>query len=353
MAEKKKLNSKGIKNLLTNDPQLTRLFFIMVGAFVLMSILVPTKFPTWTNIKSMMFQFPEIGIFALAVSLGMLLGGIDLSVVGIGNLATIVAAFIMIALTPVTGGTVAVIIGCAVALVIGCVAGAFNGLLIAKLGIPAMIATLGTMEIFSGLGVGLTEGAAVFGLPDEYAWIGSGTIIGLPVPLVIFVVVMVIFTIALQRKKFGLELYLVGTNRKAARFSGISTDATIIRTHMVGGLLAAIGGIILSSRVTSAKASYGSSYITQCLLVAILGGINPAGGFGKVPGIIMAILTLQFLSSGFNMMRADSYFKTFIWGAALIAAMILNYYGDKAAEKKKRAEAAAKRAAEKAAAENN
>ena len=136
-----------------------------------------------------------------------------------------------------------------------------------------------------------------------------------------------------------------------ARFAGINTDMTIIRTHMAGGLLASIGGIILSSRVTSAKASYGSSYILQCLLVAILGGINPNGGFGKVPGIVMAILTLQFLSSGFNMMRADSYFKTFIWGFVLIAAMIINYYGDKAAEKKKRAAAAAKRAAEKAAAE--
>lgn len=351
MAEKKTLGGNNIKKLLSSDPALTRLFFIMIASFVLMAALVPSKFLTWSNIKSMMFQFPEIGIFALAVSLGMLLGGIDLSVVGVGNISTIISAYLMIAIAPSVGGVGAVIIGVIVSLLIGCLAGALNGVLIAKVGIPAMIATLGTMEIFSGLGVGLTEGAAVFGMPEEYAFIGAGSILGIPVPLVIFVVVMVVFTIALQKKKFGLELYLVGTNRKAARFAGINTDMTIIRTHMVGGFLSAIAGVILSSRVISAKSSYGSSYITQCLLVAILGGINPAGGFGKVPGIIMAILTLQFLSSGFNMMRADSYFKTFIWGAALIAVMIINYYGDKAAEKKKRQAAAAKRAAEKAAAQ--
>lgn len=351
----KKFNANGLKKVMADDAQLTRLFFIMLGSFILMCILVPDKFPTWNNMKSMMFQFPEIGIFALAVSLGMLLGGIDLSVVSVGNISTIIAALLMNKLVEggMSGG-LAVVIGCVVAMVIGCLCGTFNGLLIAKLGIPAMIATLGAMEVFAGLGVGLTDGAAIF-TPEAYAFIGAGYIAGIPVPLIIFLVVMVIFTIFLQKKTFGMELYLVGTNRKAARFAGISTDMTIIRTHMAGGLLAAIGGIILSSRVTSAKASYGSSYILQCLLVAILGGINPNGGFGKVPGIVMAILTLQFLSSGFNMMRADSYFKTFIWGFVLIAAMIINYYGDKAAEKKKRAAAAAKRAAEKAAAaaENN
>jgi len=342
------LKNKTLKERLLGDPNMTRLFFIMVGAFVLMSVLVPKKFLTLDNFRSMMFQFPEIGIYAVAVMLAMLLGGIDLSVVGIGNLSCILSALLMIKLTPSIGGGAAVLVGILVTLVVGCICGIFNGILIAKVGIPAMLATLGTMEIYSGLGVALTKGAAVFGLPDQYAFIGAGYLLGIPVPLIIFVVVMVVFTIALQRKKFGLELYLMGTNAKAARFAGINTDATIIKTHMVGGLLSAVAGIILSSRVVSAKASYGSSYILQCLLVAILGGVSPFGGFGKVTGVVMAILTLQFLSSGFNMMRADGYFKTFIWGAVLIAAMIMNYYGNKFAEKKKKKEMAASAAQEKA-----
>lgn len=343
MANKKEgLSVKSVAARLTADSNLTRLFFIMIAAFVLMAALKPGLFLTWNNFQSMMFQFPEIGIFSVAVMLAMLLGGIDLSVVGIGNISGILSAFLMIRLAPVMGNVPAVIIGVAAALAIGMLCGAFNGFLIAKLGIPAMLATLGTMEIYSGLGVALTSGAAVFGLPEEFAVIGAGYLLGIPIPLIIFVLVMAVFTIMLQRKKFGLELYLMGTNPKAARFTGIKTDATIIKTHMIGGLLSAIAGVILASRVVSAKASYGSSYTLQCILVAILGGVSPFGGFGKVTGVVMAVLTLQFLSSGFNMMRFDSYFKTFVWGAVLIGAMVMNYYGNKRAERRKSQQAKAR-----------
>ncbi len=327
-----------IKNT-TRDANILRLSIIMVGAFVLMAALSPELFLTADNFRSMTFQFPEIGIFSIAVMLAMLLGGIDLSVVGIGNLSGILSAFLIIKLTPITGEVVAIVIGVIVALMIGLLCGALNGVLIAKLGIPAMLATLGTMEIFSGLGVMLTDGAAVFGIPESFSIIGTGTILGIPNPLIIFVVVVTIFTIALQRKKFGLEVYLTGTNAKASRFSGIKTGLTVIQTHMVGGLLAATAGIILASRVNSAKADYGSSYTLQCILVAILGGVSPFGGFGKVTGVVLAILTLQFLSSGFNMLRFDNYQKSFIWGLVLILAMIMNYYGNKRAEKKKRDQA--------------
>lgn len=346
-----KASAKGIISRLTADSGLTRLFFIMIAAFVLMAALKPDKFLTWNNFQSMMFQFPEIGIFSVAVMLAMLLGGIDLSVVGIGNLSGILAAYLMVGLTPTIGAIPAVTLGVVVALIVGMICGAFNGVLIAKLGIPAMLATLGTMEIYSGLGVALTDGAAVFGLPEEFAIIGAGYLLGIPIPLIVFAIVMVIFTIMLQRKKFGLELYLLGTSPKAARFTGIKTDLTIIKTHMIGGLLSSIAGVILASRVVSAKASYGSSYTLQCILVAILGGVSPSGGFGKVTGVVMAVLTLQFLSSGFNMMRFDSYFKTFIWGAVLIGAMVMNYYGDKHADKKKSQQAKAQIQAEAAKAE--
>ncbi len=322
------------KNVL-GDGNLMRLFFIMIFAFVLMAALSPSMFLTGNNFRSMTYQFPEIGIFSIAVMLAMLLGGIDLSVVGIGNISGILAGFLMIRLTPVIGGWPAVIVGVIVALIIGALCGLLNGILIAKVGIPAMLATLGTMEIFSGMGIFLTSGAAVFGLPDEFAILGTGAILGIPIPLIIFVVVVAIFTIYLQRKKFGLELYLTGINPKAARFTGIDDAMTVIKSHMLGGVLAAVAGIILASRVNSAKADYGSSYTLQAILVSVLGGVAPSGGFGKVTGVVISILTLQFLSSGFNMMRFNNYQKSFIWGAVLVGAMIMNYYGNKMAERKK------------------
>lgn len=329
------VNLHGLRRDLFADSNLVRLFIIMLFCFVLMAVLNPSKYLTSSNLLSMAFQFPEIGLYSIAVMIAMLLGGINLSVLGIGNLSAILAAYTMIALAPVIGNVPSILAGILAALVVGVVCGTVNGVLIARVGIPAMLTTLGTMEIFTGIGIFLTSGAAVFGLPEEYAVIGGGSLWIIPIPLVIFVVVVAIYIIILQRKKFGLEIYLMGTNEKAARFTGIQTKKMIVKAHMLGGLLAAIAGIIMSSRTISAKADYGSSYTLQCILVAVLGGVDPSGGFGKVTGVVMAILTLQFLSSGFNILRADSYFKTFIWGAVLVLTLIINYYGNKLAEKKK------------------
>ncbi len=336
------IDLNGIRGDLLFDGNLVRLGVIMVVSFVLMAALKPELYLTSKNFMSMMYQFPEIGLFSIGVMIAMLLGGINLSVLGIGNLSAIVAAYTMIALMPTMGNFGAIVVGILVALIIGLLCGALNGFLIAKLGIPAMLATLGTMEMFSGIGIYLTDGSAVFGLPAGYEVIGAGTLLGIPIPTVIFIVVAGLCTLLLQKKKFGLEIFLLGTNEKAARFTGIQTKKDIVLAHMLGGLLAAIAGIIMSSRTVSAKADYGSSYTLQCILVAVLGGVNPSGGFGKVTGVVMAILTLQFLSSGFNTMRADSYFKTFIWGAVLIAALLINYYGNKNQERRKKAAAAAK-----------
>ena len=322
------------------DADLLRLFIIMVASFAIMAIMNPDKFLTKNNVQSMCYQFPEIGIFAIAVMMAMLLGGIDLSVVGVGNLSGIVACLVEIALQPKIGIWPAIFVGILCALLCGVLCGMLNGFLIAKVGIPAMLATLGTMEIYTGLGVAMTKGAAVFGTPDEFTFIGAGKFLGIPGPMVVFIIVVVIFTIVLQKKQYGMELYLLGTNPKASRFSGINNTAVIMKTHISASLLASVAGIIVASRANSAKASYGSAYTLQCLLVAILGGVNPAGGFGKVIGVVMAIMTLQFLSSGFNILRVDSYFKTFIWGAVLVLAMIMNYYGNKAADRKKTREAA-------------
>ena len=333
--KRKAIDFHGIRSDLLSDGNLIRLSVIMVASFVLMALLNPGMYLTGKNFLAMAYQFPEIGLFSIGVMIAMLMGGINLSVLGIGNLSAIIAAYIMIALEPQIGGVPAIAIGIASALLVGLICGALNGALIAWVGIPAMLATLGTMEMFSGIGIYLTKGAAVFGLPAQYEVIGAGTILGIPIPLIIFAVVVGLCILVLQKKKFGQEVFLLGTNEKAARFTGINTKADIVKAHMLGGLLAAVAGVIMSSRTISAKADYGSSYTLQCILVAVLGGINPNGGFGKVGGVVMAILTLQFLSSGFNMMRADSYFKTFVWGAVLIATLIINYYGNKLAGRKK------------------
>jgi len=316
------------------DSNIIRLAVIMVCAFVLMASLNPEMYLTVRNFQSMAFQFPEIGLMAIAVMVAMLMGGINLSVLGIANLSTIVAAHVMIATEPMLGSYVSIFLGITTALSIGVVCGALNGALIAWVGIPAILATLGTMEIFTGTAIFITGGSAVFGVPEQFAFIGSGNVGPIPMPLIIFAAIVAIYLVVLQRKKFGLEIYLMGTNSKAARFTGILTERTIVKAHILSGVLAAMGGVIMSSRAISAKADYGSSYTIMAILVAVLGGVNPFGGFGKVMGVVMAIVTIQFLSSGFTMLRATAHFSTFIWGALLVAMLLINYYGNKISERK-------------------
>ena len=316
------------------DSNLVRLAVIMVAAFVLMSFLNHERYLTVGNFRSMAVQFPEIGLMSIAVMIAMLMGGINLSVLGIANLSTIVAAYVMIAVEPTVGAYTATLLGVGTALMIGVLCGALNGALIAWAGIPAILATLGTMEIFTGISVYLTDGSAVFGLPEPFQFIGNGSIGPIPMPLLIFAVIVGICILILQRRKLGLEMYLSGTNRKAARFTGILTERTIIKAHIFSGVLASAGGIIMASRLVSAKADYGMSYLIMAILVAVLGGTNPFGGFGKVMGVVMAIITIQFLSSGFSMLRTPAQFDTFIWGALLVAMLVINYFGNKRTESK-------------------
>jgi len=318
------------------DAGLLRLFFIMVIAFAFMIILVPNTslFLKWSNFQSMMFQLPEIGILSIAVMFAMLLGGIDLSVVGIANLSGILCSIVILN-TYNHIGVVSILLGCIAALAVGLGCGFLNGLIISRLGVPAMLATLGTMQMFSGIGIAITKGSAVIGLPGEYGRIGTLMILGIPLIMWIFIIVALITTILLQKRRIGWEIYLLGTSEKSARFTGIRRVKVTLQTFMISGLLSSIAGIILTSRSMSAKADYGSSYILQCLLIAILGGISPFGGFGKVVGVVISIMTLQILSSGFNMLRFSSYQKTFIWGLVLIFAIIINYYADQRKLKKK------------------
>ena len=327
-----------VRGIAMRDVSLTRLCAacVIVLALLLLGLEDPSRFLSAANLGSMMRQMPELGVLTLAVSFALFLGGIDLSVVSTANLSGIVAALLAAKLS--AGGTAegaAVAVSYAVALLTGAVCGLFNGLVISYAGVPAMLATLGTMELFEGIGLVLTNGSAVTGLPKAYGAFGSAMIAGVPLIMIVFLLALIVASVTMSRRKFGLDIYLLGTNDTAARFSGINNNAVTIKAFVCSGVLAALAGIIISSRVMTAKADYGSSYILQCLLVAILGGISPFGGFGRVVGILVAIITLQMLSSGFTMMRLSSYQTQAVWGALLIIVMVSNYLFGKYGEKRR------------------
>ena len=314
-------------SMLIASPE-ARLAIIAVLVFGVMAALSPDRFLSAQNITSMAFQFPEFAILALAMTLTMLTGGIDLSVVGIGNLSAIIAATILttFAGAGLTGSEALMWYGVAfgAAVLVGASTGLLNGVLIAVLGLPAILATLGSGLIFTGLAVVLTNGSAVMGFPSVVAYLGNGLLLGIPVPLVLFAVLAAGLSFILTRTAFGLKVQMFGANPLAARFAAINITSMLLKVYVSSGVLAAIAGMVVMSRANSAKADYGSSYLLLAVLIAVLGGVNPYGGYGRVIGVVLAVLSMQFLSSGLNMLGVSNFSRELIWGALLILVMIIN-----------------------------
>jgi simple sugar transport system permease protein len=301
---------------------------LTVVVFVTMSLLNPGKFLSAANLESMAFQFPELALLSFAMLLAMLSGGIDLSVVAIANLCGILAAMILtgeLAGGEAPGGMVAsLVLAIGVAIACGACCGSLNGLLISRLEVSPILATLGTMQLFAGAGLVLTRGRAVHGFPESFLALGNGTLWGVPVPFLIFAAAAVLIWLLSSRTALGIHMRLLGTNPTAALFSGIRVNQVLFRTYLITGVLAAVTGLLMIARTNSAKADYGSSYLLQAILVAVLGGVNPAGGFGHVRGVCVAVLALQFLSSGFGMLHFSNFAKDFIWGVFLLLFMMMN-----------------------------
>ncbi len=301
-----------------------RLAVIAAIVFLVMSALAPDRFLSLQNMTSMAFQFPEFAILALAMTVTMLTGGIDLSVVGIANLSAIMAATILTRVTGSGDGTAIVLVAYGAAIGVGVMAGLFNGVLVATLGLPPILATLGSGLIFTGIAIALTGGSAMMGFPAASAWIGNATVFGVPAPLILFGVLAVLISLLLSRTAFGVKLRMFGANPLAARFAAINIDAMLIKVYVLSGVLASVAGMVVMSRANSAKADYGSSYLLLAVLIAVLGGVNPYGGYGRVIGVVLAVLTMQFLSSGLNMVGVSNFARELIWGGLLIFVMIVN-----------------------------
>jgi len=305
-----------------------RLAIIAVVVFALMGILSPERFLSEQNLTSMAFQFPEFAILALAITLVMMTGGIDLSVVGIANLSAVVAALILTEFAgpdlPLQASLLWLGFALGASLLIGAMAGLLNGTLVAFLGLPPILATLGSGLVFTGFAIALTGGSAVMGFPEVVAWIGNSQLLGLPTPLLIFIMLAVALHFLMTRTAFGIRISMFGTNPLAALYAAVDVKGMLLKVYMLSGLFASVAGMVIMSRANSAKADYGSSYLLLSVLIAVLGGVNPYGGYGRVVGVVLAVLSMQFLSSGLNMLQVSNFARELIWGALLLFVMTTN-----------------------------
>jgi simple sugar transport system permease protein len=225
-------------------------------------------------------------------------------------------------------------------LLVGMVAGLVNGVLVSVLGVTPILATLGTMQLFNGLAIVWTGGKSIYGLPDAFLQFGIGTVAWIPITFLLFAVVAAALGILVRRTGLGTKLLLVGANPTAARYAGIDSRRVLVSTYVLSGLLAAVAGVIITSRSASASPDYGASYLLLAIVIAVLGGTNPMGGFGTVAGVVLATLTLQMVSSGFNIVRLSAFQYTIAQGLILIFVMVLDVRHGR--RRRRRASAAAR-----------
>ena len=333
------MKNKMLQGKAAPDTHMLTIAGLMALALIIMAVLQPGDYFTLRNVRPMIFQFPEYGILAFGMMVCMIAGGIDLSLVGIMNFTGVLAALIVTQMT--AGGTdtsmavPAILVAVLTALVVGGLCGAFNGFVIGYFNIPAMLVTLCGLQLYTGLAYGITGGPAINGMCDAFKNIANGTVAGIPYVLFIYIIVVAVVAFVMKSTVFGNEIYFLGSNAKASRYSGINTLKVTVMTHMFSGILGGVSGILITSHLNSAKSSNGSTYTLLTLLIVVLGGVHPDGGKGRVMGVALATILLQLITNAFGLLHMDDNAKTFVNGCLLVAALLLDAYLDKRALKKK------------------
>ena len=305
---------KKVKSFLEKDIDLSILVGLTAAVLLIAAFVFGSSMYSARNIQSMAFQIPEFGFLALAMMLSNMVGGIDLSIIANANTVAIFTAYVLNGTWAFgTQGGARVALAVLVALCTSLVFGLLNGLIIAKTSAPSLVATLGTMTLIQGVGMAITGGTSVGDIDPLFSSFGKAIFLGLPV----------IFILSLTG--FGRKLYLYGGNPVAARFSGFHNEKMSVLVFMLTAVLSGIAGLIILSRVNSAKVGYGDSYLLQTMIVCVIGGIDPNGGKGKVGGVVIAIILMQVMSSAFTIMSLSPYTKKLIWGIMLILVLGLNH----------------------------
>ncbi len=302
---------------------------IGLSAFLVVTILgfslATDRFLSAANLGSMAVQLPELGFLTLAMLLPILSGGLNLAVTFQANVSALAFAAVLKAGGGVDAGPAWFLLGAAAALGVGATSGLVMGLVIAWSRAHPILVSLAMMIFLRGLGEYLTRGGDISGFPAYVAAIGHGRILGIPAPLVIFLAVVAAVQILLARTPLGFQTYMIGSNIEATRYSGIDTRRTVTYVYTLSGLLCAVAGIVMMARFNSVRVGHGEAYLLITVLACFLGGVDPFGGFGRVLSVLLALVILQCLSSGLNLLGANQHLATAVWGLFLIAVMVLRH----------------------------
>jgi ribose transport system permease protein len=307
---------KAIKSVLRSDK--IGLLIALAIIVVVFQVLTGNKYFTPANITNILIAMSVVGLVTIGESFLLITGRVDLSP---GS----VAAFsgVLVALLLNTGMNMFLVIPIVVAS--GMVVGIINATLINKLKLEAFIATLATMSIFRGLAYIICSGKAVFITNGSYLKLGAGRVGGIPIPVIIFIVLFIIFAVILARTRFGRHVYMVGGNATASYLTGINSQRVLIALYMLTSAFAALGGCIMTARMSSGQPMSCEGLEFDAVTAAVLGGVAMSGGVGTLGGALIGLIIMQGFNNGLMMLNIPSFWQTVSRGLLLIAALSFDY----------------------------
>jgi len=283
---------------------------------VLISLL-SDKFLTGSNILNILRQSSQYGVCAIGMVMVILLGGIDLSVGSVQALAGVAA---VVVLNKTDSIPLAIIAG----VLIGAFVGLINSLIITKMNITPLICTLGTMSIISGAALVATKAVSFQVANKNYMQIGIGTIGGIPIPVIILFVLVIIAYGVLKHTVYGRYIYAIGGNKQSAALAGIPVDRIIIITYVIAGMLTGLAAVILSARLGSGQPTAGVGFEMSVIAAVIIGGVSLSGGKGSLSGAMIGVLTLYVLTNGMVLMDVSSFWQDIMRGMLIILAVYVD-----------------------------
>lgn len=292
--------------------------FILVIFLIAMAFL-SDRFFTFKNLTNVGRQISLNAILALGMTLVIISGGIDLSVGGVCALGCCVCAKIL-------NSTGSSLLAIAVVLLIGLAVGAFNGFVVSKTGIAPFIVTLSTVSIIRGITLVMTNASPMPISNAAFKFIGQGTLLGIPFPIYITLILAIITAFVMNKTVFGRYVYAIGGNERSAVVAGIQVKKVKISVYMVSGFLAAFTAIIFTSRLSSGVPSLGDGFEMDAITAAVIGGASLAGGQGHIWGTMIGAVIIGILNNALNLLNINSYFQDIVKGVVVLLAVLFDFF---------------------------
>lgn len=316
------------KRVAIKDQFLRNSVGIVVGLFCVVAMIIVPNFFSETNIRNILSQATELFLAACGMTFVVLNGGVDFSTTGVIALTSVIGASIMSSdeKMGLMGGSLwSIPVAILVMLLIGCLTGVFNGAMVVSFRMPSFIVTMATQIILGGIALWYTNGLTIGFLPRAFTNFASKTMFNVvPYCLLIVIVLAICGQYVLSKTRFGREVFAIGINQRTSRLSGVPIKRNLVIMFTISGFCAALSGIVVTARMASASASYGSGMFLDIMSCIIIGGTNPAGGAGSVIGTLIGALFIVILRTSLNLMGVNYYLISVIKGLVIIAVALMS-----------------------------